>query len=94
MEGTVKWYNRKKGYGFIEGSDGQDYFVHHTALGENVFLNENDPVTFDAADTDRGKQAQHVQKRAGDEAQEKEAAESTEEPAGAEEEAAEEEPEA
>ncbi|MBW2999464.1 cold shock domain-containing protein, partial [Candidatus Woesearchaeota archaeon] len=32
MEGTVKWFNSKKGYGFIEGDDGEDYFVHESVL--------------------------------------------------------------
>ncbi len=59
MEGTVKWYNLKKGYGFIKGEDGQDYFVHFSALN-GAMLRENDKVSFDAVDTDRGKQAQKV----------------------------------
>ena len=60
MEGKVKWFNSRKGFGFIEGEDGQDYFVHHTALEQGAFLRENDEVTFEAAETDRGKQAQKV----------------------------------
>ncbi len=59
MEGTVKWYNLKKGYGFIKGDDGQDYFVHFSALN-GAMLRENDKVSFDAVDTERGKQAQKV----------------------------------
>ncbi|MCK5234795.1 MAG: cold shock domain-containing protein [Candidatus Aenigmarchaeota archaeon] len=60
MEGTVKWFNADKGFGFIEGDDGEDYFVHHTALAEGTTINENDKVTFEPAQTERGKQAQNV----------------------------------
>ena len=60
MKGTVKWYNTRKGYGFILGEDGQDYFVHHTALQRGVYLRENDRVTFDPAETEKGKQAQNI----------------------------------
>ena len=60
MEGTVKWYNRKKGYGFIKGEDGEDYFVHYSALKQGTFIRDNDLVSFEAADTDKGKQAQQV----------------------------------
>lgn len=59
MEGKVKWYNRVKGYGFIEAADGE-YFVHHTALKDIRFLKDNDVVEFEAAETDKGKQAQNV----------------------------------
>lgn len=60
MEGKVKWFNREKGYGFIEGSDGEDYFVHHSAIAKDTFLRENEDVSFDPAQTERGKQAQNV----------------------------------
>ncbi|MBA3064526.1 cold shock domain-containing protein [Candidatus Woesearchaeota archaeon] len=60
MEGKVKWFNSRKGFGFVEGEDGQDYFIHHSALEQGVFLRENDAVTFEAAETDKGKQAQKV----------------------------------
>ena len=61
MEGIVKWFNTRKGYGFIKGDDDQEYFVHHSALGQGVFLRDNDKVSFDPADGEKGKQAQNVQ---------------------------------
>ena len=61
MEGTIKWYNVRKGYGFVKGEDGEDYFVHHTSLGSGVFLRENDLVSFEPAETEKGKQAQSVE---------------------------------
>ena len=66
MEGTVKWFNRKKGFGFVKGDDGQDYFVHYTSLPSDVVLNENERVTFDPVETDKGKQAQNVTLGAGE----------------------------
>ena len=63
MNGTVKWYNFRKEYGFIDSDeDGESYFVHKSALPEGVSsLREGDKVTFDPADTPKGKQAQNVQ---------------------------------
>ena len=60
MEGKVKWFNRQKGYGFIAGDDGEEYFVHYSAVPQGTFLRENDKVSFDPADSDKGKQAQNV----------------------------------
>ncbi len=61
MEGTVKFFNRKKGFGFVHGDDEKDYFVHFTALPRNVFLRDNDRVSFEPAEGDRGLKAESVQ---------------------------------
>ena len=61
MEGTIKCFNGQKGFGFINGEDGKDYFVHFSAIPEDVRLNEGDKVTFDVVETEKGVQAQNVQ---------------------------------
>ena len=60
MKGKVKWYNFKKGFGFISGEDGKDYFVHFTAVPKGAMLREEDDVNFDAVETDKGIQAQNI----------------------------------
>ncbi|PIN74064.1 hypothetical protein COV20_02380 [Candidatus Woesearchaeota archaeon CG10_big_fil_rev_8_21_14_0_10_45_16] len=60
MEGTVKFFNRKKGFGFIAGDDGKEYFVHFTGLAKGTFLRDNDRVSFEGAEGDRGLKAQNV----------------------------------
>ncbi len=62
MKGTVKFFNYRKGFGFISGEDGKEYFVHQTGLNEGVSLNENDSVEFDVEDGDRGPKAVNVSK--------------------------------
>ena len=62
--GKVKWFDNKKGFGFIADDSGQDVFVHHTSIiGEGYkTLNEGDPVTFDTIPSDKGLKAQNVQR--------------------------------
>lgn len=60
MNGTVKFFNEGKGFGFISAEDGQDIFVHVTGLNEGVSLNEGDKVSFEVTETDRGMQARNV----------------------------------
>ncbi|HBN97326.1 MAG TPA: cold-shock protein [Firmicutes bacterium] len=62
MTGRVKWFNAEKGFGFIEREDGDDVFVHFSAIQGTGFksLNEGDEVSFDIVDGDRGPQAANV----------------------------------
>ena len=62
MKGKVKFFNRMKGFGFIAADDGKEYFVHETGLKEGVSLDENDSVTFDVEEGDRGPKAVNVDK--------------------------------
>ncbi len=61
-EGIVKWFNEKKGFGFIEQEDGPDVFVHHTGIGGTGFksLSEGDRVTFDIEQGEKGPKAENV----------------------------------
>lgn len=60
MKGNVKFFNESKGFGFIAAEDGKEYFVHITGLQEGVSLRENDAVTFEVEDGDRGPKAVNV----------------------------------
>ena len=63
-EGTVKWFNDGKGFGFIEQTEGKDVFVHHTAIDAEGFksLSEGDQVKFDVVEGPKGPQAANVSK--------------------------------
>ena len=60
MNGTVKFFDSVKGFGFIASEDGKEYFVHQTGLQDGVQLNDNDSVTFDVEEGDRGPKAVNV----------------------------------
>ncbi|HHX96579.1 MAG TPA: cold shock domain-containing protein [Clostridia bacterium] len=62
MQGRVKWFNAEKGFGFIETDEGEDVFVHFSAIQGDGFktLDEGEVVTFDVVEGDRGPQAENV----------------------------------
>ena len=62
MKGTVKWFNAKKGYGFLSDAEGKDVFVHYSALQMDGFkeLKDGEAVEFDVVDGDKGPQAANV----------------------------------
>ena len=64
VKGKVKWFNDAKGYGFIERPDGDDVFVHYTAIAGTGFrsLTEGQEVEFEIVDGPKGKQAANVTK--------------------------------
>jgi CspA family cold shock protein len=61
-EGKVKWFNTRKGYGFIAADDGTDIFVHYSNIAADGYktLAEGDPVTFDVVEGEKGLRAENV----------------------------------
>jgi CspA family cold shock protein len=64
LKGTVKWFNAEKGYGFIRSDEGEDLFVHFSAIQGEGFksLDEGQEVEFDKVNGERGPQAANVYK--------------------------------
>ena len=63
-QGTVKWFNPKKGYGFIAADDGKEIFVHYASIESDGFktLAEGDTVNFDITEGEKGPRAENVHK--------------------------------
>jgi len=61
-EGTVKFFNDMKNFGFIDGDDGKSYFVHVSGLKEGVTIREGDRVSFKATQGEKGPKAEEVEK--------------------------------
>lgn len=64
VKGTIKWFNNKKGYGFVEGQDGKDIFVHFSAIQQEGYksLNTGEVVEYELVKSDKGDQAQNVKR--------------------------------
>ncbi|MFH1101844.1 MAG: cold shock domain-containing protein [Methanobacteriota archaeon] len=62
MKGTIKWYNPRKGYGFILGEDGKDIFLHRTSVPADLHLKEGDKVEYELEDSERGPKAINIKK--------------------------------
>jgi CspA family cold shock protein len=75
-EGTVKWFNPRKGYGFIADKEGRDIFVHYASISGEGYktLNEGEPVSFDVVEGEKGLRAENVIPKAATSSKKTEAA--------------------
>ena len=64
MRGKVRWFNEKKGWGFIEGEDGRDFFAHFKDIQMEGYkaLSQNEEVMFGTMETEKGKKAVEIKK--------------------------------
>lgn len=62
MKGSVKFYNETKGFGFITGEDGKEYFFHMSGITQGSFISKGDAVTFEVEQGDKGPRAVKVAK--------------------------------
>ncbi len=62
MKGKVKFFNEAKGFGFIAGEDGKEYFVHSSGIKAGVTIGKDDAVTFEVEQGDKGPKASRVSK--------------------------------
>jgi len=61
VQGTVRWYDKQKGYGFLQPADGPDVFIHHTSLvNHETVLAEGDKVIFEVKDGEKGPKAENL----------------------------------
>ena len=81
-EGTVKWFNPRKGYGFIAAQDGREVFVHYASIKAEGFKNlaEGDNVTFDITEGEKGLRAENAELKTNAEKQPEPASEPESEP--------------
>ncbi len=73
-DGKVKWFNPRKGYGFIATEDGRDIFVHYSSIKGDGYktLAEGEPVTFEVVEGDKGLRAENVTAKSAQDTQKEE----------------------
>ena len=63
MDGVIKWYNPRKGFGFIEVEGEKDVFIHNNQVPEGTHLDEGDKVSFEVEEGEKGPQAVKLEKK-------------------------------